>query len=92
MDLKTNVIKQHTVPRFLLNNFGFGKKNKKKKLYTFNKESSSVFPQSVYDATTRNSFYNLKIKNKNISLESILEKIETEAAPIIKKLLKKNHF
>jgi hypothetical protein len=88
MKLTTNVKKQHTVPRFLLDNFGFGKKNKKRKLFTYDKRTSRVFQQSVYDATTRNSFYNLKNTQDNKSLEPILSKIESEVAPIIKKIIK----
>jgi len=57
--LSTDVKKQHTVPRFLLDHFGFGKKNKKRRLFTFDKQNEREFQQSVFDATTRNSFYNI---------------------------------
>lgn len=80
----TNVIKQHTVPRFLLSNFGYGKKNKKKQIYTFDKQSNNIYSQSVYNATTRNKFYNIE----GVSLETTLSKIESDAATIIKKIIK----
>ncbi|HFU74875.1 MAG TPA: DUF4238 domain-containing protein [Arcobacter sp.] len=87
MKLTTDVKKQHTVPRFLLNHFGFGKKNKKK-LFTYDKAIGRSFQQSVFDATTRNSFYNLKNHPENISMEPILANIEANAAPVIKKIIK----
>lgn len=87
MDLTTDVKKQHTVPRFLLDHFGFGKKGKKRKLYTFDKQSEKIFQQSVYDATTRNGFYNIEGHPDQVSLESILGIYETTAAPIIKKII-----
>lgn len=87
MKLTTDVKKQHTVPRFLLHHFGFGKKHKKK-FFTYDKVTGRSFQQSVFDATTRNSFYNLKKHPENISIEPILASIEADAAPIIKKIIK----
>lgn len=77
---------QHTVPRFLLNEFGFGKK-KNKSIYTFDKHDDRVFPQSVKDATTRNSFYNVKDDSQKSSLEPLLGEIESTASIGIKKLI-----
>lgn len=85
--LTTDVKKQHTVPRFLLDQFGFGKKQKKRKIFTFDKHTSRIFQQSVYDATTRNTFYNLDNHPEKVSLEPILNVFETSAAPIIKKII-----
>lgn len=87
IDFTTDVKKQHTVPRFLLNHFGFGKKQKKRKLFTFDKQDSRIFLQSVFDATTRNSFYNIENHPIQASLEPILGACETDAAPIIKKII-----
>lgn len=86
----TDVKKQHTVPRFLLDKFGFGKKGKRRQLYTFDKHNSRKFKQSVFDATTRNTFYNIKDHPERASLEPILEIYETAAAPIIKRILDTN--
>jgi len=89
MKFTTDVKKQHTVPRFLLHNFGFGK-NKKKRLFTYDKANNRIFQQSVFDATTRNSFYNLEKHPENISLEPILSKIEENVAPVIQKIIQEN--
>ena len=86
LKLTTDVKKQHTVPRFLLDKFGSGKKGKKRKLYTFDKHNSRKFQQSVFDATTRNTFYNIEDHSDKASLEPILGIYETEAAPLIKKI------
>jgi hypothetical protein len=90
--LSTDVKKQHTVPRFLLDHFGFGKKNKKRRLFTFDKQNEKEFQQSVFDATTRNSFYNISDHPEKASLEPILGIYETKAAPIIKKIITANNI
>lgn len=90
MKFTTDTKKQHTVPRFLLDHFGFGKKNKKRKLFTFDKLNETIYTQSVYDATTRRCFYDLKNHPKNASLEPILGSIESDAAPVIKKIIKES--
>ena len=90
--LSTDVKKQHTVPRFLLDHFGFGKKNKKRRLFTFDKQNEREFQQSVFDATTRNTFYNISNHPEKASLEPILGIYETKAAPIIKKIISANNI
>jgi hypothetical protein len=90
--LSTDVKKQHTVPRFLLDHFGFGKKNKKRRLFTFDKQNEREFQQSVFDATTRNTFYNINDHPEKASLEPILGIYETKAAPIIKKIITANNI
>lgn len=77
----SDVKKQHTVPRFLLANFGRG--NKKKQIYTYDKLNGKMYLQSVYNATTRNLFYNIE----NISIESILGTIENDASSVIRKII-----
>lgn len=90
LKMTTDVKNQHTVPRFLLDKFGFGKKGKKKKLFTFDKLNDRVFQQSVFDATTRNSFYNIENQFKQISLESMLGLYEEQAAPLIKRIVEEH--
>ena len=85
--LSTDVKKQHTVPRFLLDHFGTGKNKKKRKLYTFDKHNHKRYLQSVYDATTRNTFYNIEGHPDNASLEPVLGDIESSTSPIIKKIV-----
>lgn len=89
LKLTTDVKKQHTVPRFLLDKFGFGKKGKKRKLYTFDKLNTRKFQQSVFDATTRNTFYNIEEHPEKASLEPILGIYETQTAPLIKQIIEK---
>ncbi|WP_178090888.1 DUF4238 domain-containing protein [Plesiomonas shigelloides] len=84
MKLHTDVIGQHTVPRFLLDNFGVKKKGKRKQIFTFDKHNGCSFLQSTFDASTRKTFYNL---TKNISLEPILAHYEGLAAPIFNKII-----
>lgn len=83
----TDVKKQHTVPRFLLDHFGYGKNKRKRRLFTYDKLNNKVYQQYIYDATTRNVFYNLKDHPENASLEPILGTIEAEAATAIKKIV-----
>lgn len=85
--LTTEVKKQHTVPRFLLDNFGFEKGGKAKKLYTYDKHSERSYIQSVYDASTRNTFYNLENHADRHSLEPILGEIESGASSAIRKVV-----
>lgn len=87
LKLTTEVKKQHTVPRFLLDNFGFEKGGKAKKLYTFDKHSERSYIQSVYDASTRNTFYDLENHPDKHSLEPILGEIESEASSAIRKII-----
>lgn len=92
MEISTEVKKQHTVPRFLLANFGIGKSASKKRLFTFDKSSESCFQQSVKDATTRKRFYNIENHPEKASLEPFLAIYENKAAPILKKLIKKKNL
>lgn len=85
--LTTDVKKQHTVPRFLLNNFGFEKGGKARQIFTFDKQSERSYPQSVYDASTRNMFYNIENHPDKYSLEPILCEIEAEASTVIRKII-----
>ncbi|WP_045467059.1 DUF4238 domain-containing protein [Vibrio hyugaensis] len=88
LNLQTDVKKQHTVPRFLLENFGFDGGSKYKRLHTFDKQSGRSYQQTVFDATTRNVFYNLENHPDKASLEPILGIYETDTAPILEKLIK----
>jgi hypothetical protein len=85
--LTTDVKKQHTVPRFLLDNFSFDNGGKANNLHTFDKLSQRTYQQSVYDATTRNTFYNIEDHPEKHSLEPILGEIEAEASAVIRKII-----
>ncbi len=85
--LTTAVKKQHTVPRFLLSNFGFKKGGQTKKLYTYDKLSGHSYIQSVYDASTRKAFYNIESHPDKHSLEPILSEFESGASSAIRKVI-----
>nr|WP_295036753.1 DUF4238 domain-containing protein [Salinicola sp.] len=61
-------------------------------MYTFDKLNQRKFQQSVFDATTRNSFYNIEDHPERASLEPILGIYETEAAPLIKRIIEKRNI
>lgn len=89
--MQTNVVRQHTVPRFLLEHFGSSGKKKKhrKQLFAFDKESGRVFATNVNDATVRNTFYNVDNHPEHLSLEPMLCQYEGRAASVINKILEK---
>ena len=87
LNLKTDVKKQHTVPRFLLDNFGFNGGSKHKRLHTFDKKSERKYQQTIFDASTRNAFYNIEGHPEQASLEPILGIYENETAPIFRKII-----
>lgn len=85
--MTTDVKKQHTVPRFLLDKFSFETGGKRGRLFTFDKLNEKCFEQTVFDATTMNSFYNFVDHPDSISLEPVLGVYEDQAAPLIKKIV-----
>jgi hypothetical protein len=88
-DISTNVVKQHTVPRFLLDNFGFFGNGKRKKLFTFDKHNEKIYQTSVFDATTRNTFYDIDNHPDRASLEPLLGVYESQAAPLIAEIIRR---
>lgn len=87
LKMTTDVKKQHTVPRFLLDKFSFKTSSKRNRLFTFDKLNEKVFEQTVFNATTMNSFYNFVDHPESISLEPVLGVYEDQAAPLIKKIV-----
>lgn len=77
--------KHHYVPRFLLKNFSFGKKDKEK-IHIFDKASQRSFVSSIKDAGAENYFYR-DVDERELSTEDKLSKLETETAPIIEKII-----
>ncbi|WP_084405093.1 DUF4238 domain-containing protein [Aliagarivorans taiwanensis] len=86
-DLTTDVRRQHTVPRFLLHNFAEDRRRGPRQLFTFDKQSGRSFRQSVNDATTRRTFYNLEDHPQRWSLEPLLGQIESQASEVIRKII-----
>lgn len=87
LNLQTDVVRQHTVPRFLLKHFSTPVKGKRLRLYAFDKATGRPYATTPDDATVRNTFYNLDNHPEQLSLEPLLGIYEHEAAPIIAGLL-----
>lgn len=87
LNLQTDVVRQHTVPRFLLEGFATLGRGKYPQLYTFDKHNERSFVTNIMNATVRNTFYNLDDHPERLSLEPLMGIYESEAAPVIHKLL-----
>ncbi|WP_407437637.1 DUF4238 domain-containing protein [Lelliottia sp.] len=88
LNLQTDVVRQHTVPRFLLKHFSTPGKGKRLRLYAFDKATGRTYATTPDDATVRNTFYNLDNHPERPSLEPLLGIYEHEAAPVIAGLLR----
>ncbi|MCM2446227.1 DUF4238 domain-containing protein [Rahnella sp. CG8] len=85
LPITTNVIRQHTVPYFLLKLFtGTGKR---RRFWGFDKTRGRAYQTNPRDATVRNTFYNLDDHPERMSLEPLMAIYETDAAPVIHDLL-----
>lgn len=87
VNLQTEVVRQHTVPRFLLKHFSTPGKGKRQRLYAFDKAAGRAYATTPDDATVRNTFYNLDNHPDRLSLEPLLGIYEHHAAPVIAALL-----
>lgn len=87
LSLQTDVVRQHTVPRFLLRHFSATGKGKRQRLHAFDKATGRTYATTPDDATVRNTFYNLDDHPERLSLEPLLGIYEHDAAPIIAALL-----
>ena len=59
VNLQTDVVRQHTVPRFLLKHFSTPGKGKRQRLYAFDKAAGRAYATTPDDATVCNTFENL---------------------------------
>lgn len=57
LNLQTDVVRQHTVPRFLLKHFSAPGKGKRRRLHAFDKARGGSYATTPDDATVRNTFY-----------------------------------
>lgn len=87
LNLQTDVVRQHTVPRFLLKHFSTPVKGKRLRLYAFDKAAGRAYATTPDDATVRNTFYNLDNHPEKVSFEPLLGIYEHDAAPVIAGLL-----
>ena len=82
--MSTETKKQHYVPQFLLKSWAKGKANK---INIFDKKEVRQFCSSVRDTAHENNFYNEELFGYGNKTEAKLASLETETAPIIKKIL-----
>lgn len=75
---------QHYVPRFLLRNFGTGKKDK---VHVFDKLTEKVFFPNVKNIAAESRFYDFEIEGQELTIEPGLSMVENFAKPIIKSIL-----
>lgn len=74
----------HYVPKFLLKNFGTGKKDR---LWSFDKQTDRSFQTNAKNVACEQKFYELEFEGQKISLESSLSRIEALAKPVVEKIL-----
>lgn len=75
---------QHYVPRFVLKQFGTGKKHK---LFAFDKQTDRTFPTNVKNIAAESRFYDFEVEGHEVTIEPNLERIETLAKPVIASIL-----
>ncbi|MES2908330.1 MAG: DUF4238 domain-containing protein [Pseudomonadota bacterium] len=75
---------QHYVPKFLLRNFGTGKKDK---VWVFDKLLRKSFETNAKNIASESRFYDFEVEGTALSLESSLSNIESKAKPVIEKML-----
>ena len=71
LNLRTDVVRQHTVPVFTeaLQQAG---KGKRQRLHAFDKAAGRAYATTPDDATVRNTFYNFDNHPQRFSLEPLL--------------------
>ena len=75
---------QHYVPKFLLRNFGLGKKDQ---VWVYDKQTARSFPTNAKNVASENAFYDFEIGGETYSLESSLSKIESQAKPVVERIM-----
>lgn len=75
---------QHYVPKFLLRNFGLGKKHH---VWVYDKQTRRSFQTNAKNVASENRFYDFEFDGKIYSLESGLSGIESNTKPVIERIL-----
>lgn len=78
---------QHYVPKFLLRNFGIGKKDQ---LWVFDKATGRTFTANAKNVASESRFYDFVLGGNDHSLEHGLSNIESRAKPVIERLLRED--
>lgn len=76
---------QHYVPRFLLRNFGVGKKEH---IHVFDKWDDRVFNTKSRNVAAENAFYDFEYQGVTITAENALSSIESAASRIFRDVLR----
>ena len=76
---------QHYVPKFLLRNFGLGKKDQ---LWVYDKQTGRSFQTNAKNVASENRFYDFDFEGQSYSLESNLSRIESKTKPVIERILR----
>lgn len=76
---------QHYVPQFVLKNFSSGKKPQ---VFVYDKHTRKTFKSHVKNVASENGFYDLNFEGRDLTIEPALSDIESNAAPLLKKITK----
>jgi hypothetical protein len=76
---------QHYVPRFLLRNFGLGKKDH---VWVYDKTTGRSFRTNAKNIAAESHFYDFEHNGQPATLETSLAKLESATKPVIEALLK----
>ena len=75
---------QHTVPRFILNNFC---NPKKQKIFVFDKHTQRTFETNVKNIASEKGFYDFELKGQKLTLEPGLANLESKSSKIIDRVV-----
>ena len=82
--MNIKVEKQHFVPQFILKNFSI---SNHKQLWVFDKLKETSFLNSIRNTASSKNFYELEKENVVLNTEEILSVVESDSAPILKKII-----
>ena len=87
---------QHYVPKMLLRNFGFGKKNNPK-IHAFDKHEGKFgrafkHPTAIRNVAAESGFYDFEVGDRTASIESTLAFLEYKTASAFKKLFEEKNL
>lgn len=77
--------KHHYVPKYLLKNFGFGKKHSQ--IYVFDKTKSQSYQSSVINTGSENYFNCFEYEGRNINFEEVLQDIDGLGSVVVRKIV-----
>lgn len=82
-------VRQHYVPKFLLNHFACNPTKKRgKKVFVYDKWEDKIFVSNVSNVTCEGHFYDFEIKGYDFTMEPGISGVESKAAVAVNKLIK----